>query len=252
MIDRRTGGIVGPVVPIVKEDWPYSEISPAEVLWRYMDFWKFEDFLARSALYFSRPDKFIDPFEGRLAEGNKTKMSLSDEVFHAAYHIERSEDDAHVSREIMRCVVFICCWHRARKETRDMWQAYTSGPESVAIATSAKALSRVLSAEKRIVQSPVKYHSEAFSRTESAHTSLFFYKPDAYRFEREFRLLLAPPETESVNESEIGRHVRVNPKRLVHRVVVHPRGTGAFKDKVRELCRKHLGSIRLESSTLLP
>ena len=251
IIDRRTGQIVGPVVPIAKEDWPYSEISPAEVLWRYMDFWKFDDFLAKSALYFSRPDKFIDPFEGRLTEANKRKISASDEAFQAAYRIERSAEVAEVSREIMRRFLFICCWHRARKESREMWTAYTSGAESVAVTTSAKALSRFLPS-KRFVQSPVKYHSETFRRTEFGHTSLYFYKPAAYQFEREFRLLLAPREDESVAESEIGRHVPVNLKKLVHRVILHPKATSEFTEKVREVCKKHLGHLRIELSALLP
>jgi hypothetical protein len=70
MINRRTGNIVGPVVLIDPRDWPYSQLTPTATLWRYMDVRKFKELLCRSALYFSRPDKFTDPFEGRLSPAN--------------------------------------------------------------------------------------------------------------------------------------------------------------------------------------
>src|SRR5947199_9855683 len=139
LIDRRTGQPVGPLVPICAEDWPYTAVRASQLLWRYLDFWKFEDLLRRSALYFSRPDKFIDPFEGRFSQANSTKMSVSDAAFHAAYHIAPFGKDLEASQEIMRRCVFVSCWHLNSKETPQMWDAYTSGPDSVVISTSAKA-----------------------------------------------------------------------------------------------------------------
>lgn len=70
LIDRRTGQEVGPRVSIDPKDWPYRILDPAETLWRYMDLWKFEHMMAKSALYFARQDRFKDPFEGRFSEGN--------------------------------------------------------------------------------------------------------------------------------------------------------------------------------------
>lgn len=44
----------------MEEDWPFTEVDPSEILWRYMTWKKFEDLLRTSALYFSRPDRFDD------------------------------------------------------------------------------------------------------------------------------------------------------------------------------------------------
>ena len=250
---RATGKIVGPAAPIDPHDWPYSEIPPSEVMWRYMDFWKFEDFLRTSALYFSRPDRFTDPFEGRFSPGNASKMSPSDAAFYAAYRIRRSPDESEAGQEVMRHCVFISCWQRGTKESREMWNAYTSGPESLVVTSSAKALYRFV--PENIVKSPVKYHADDFPRTEFGHTTLFFYKPRAYSFEREFRLLLTPGEHESISyddPKDFGRHAPVPLKRIVHRVISHPRATDEFKSKVDAVLSQYLKHIRREDSALLP
>jgi len=250
MIDRRTGNVVGPVVPIDPKDWPYSEIDPSEVLWRYMDFRKFDDLVRTSAIYFSRPDKFKDPFEGRFSPANWIRMSSSDAAFYAAYRIDRSQDDAESAQETMRRCVFISCWQRGRKENREMWNAYTSNPESVVVTSSAKALDRFL--PEKIVKSPVKYHHDNYPRTQFGYTTLFFYKPADYRIEHEFRLLLTPGENESISYEDFGRRVPVNLKKIIHRVISHPRATKEFKAMVDELVGVHLKRIRREDSSLLP
>jgi len=216
-----------------------------------MNWRKFDDLLRTSSHYFSRPDKFEDPFEGRLSPGYKTSESKSWKAFKAAYGINFEEQQGNESREIMRRVVFISCWHRARNENRRMWEAYTKGnSESVVVVTSAKALSTFL--PESIVKSGLKYHENDFPRTMFSHTAIFFYKPVEYCFEREYRLLLAPGETESIGAEEYGRHVRVNLKTVLHRVITHPRATNSFKQRVDELMSHYLKSLRREDSSLLP
>ena len=215
-----------------------------------MDIRKFDDLLNRSALYFSRPDKFVDPFEGRLSPGNAAMLPDFEAAFHAAYRIAPAGNDMEASREIMRRCVFISCWHRNKAENREMWDAYTSNAESVAISSSAKALYSFVTG--LIQKSTVKYHDDDFPRSEFGHTTLFFYKPKRYSFEREFRMLLAPGENESIRLDEVGRHVRINLKKIVHRVITHPRASAEFKATVDSLLRQHLKSIGREDSRLLP
>ncbi len=217
-----------------------------------MDSQKFDDLLTRSALYFSRPDKFKDPFEGRLSPASAHTMSPSDAAFYAAYRIKRPSDEAKATHEIMRHCVFISCWHRAKKESREMWEAYTSGPESVVITSSAKALDRFL--KGNIVKSPLKYHDDDFARTEFDHTALFFYKPRRYIFEQEFRMLRKPDKHESFSyddPADFGRHVPIVVKKIVHRVITHPMASEAFKTKIDACLRQYLKGVRREDSNLL-
>jgi len=131
-----------------------------------------------------------------------------------------------------------------------MWNAYTSHPDSVAIVTSAKALYKFVPA--RILKSLVKYHADNFPRTEFNHTALFFYKPKCYRFEQEFRMLLAPEENGSIGLDEVGWCVPVNLKKLVHRVITHPRASADCKMKVDLLMKRYLPNLRRGDSILSP
>jgi hypothetical protein len=250
VIDRRTGRPAGPIVPIHPDDWPYGKLPGSETLWRYMDFFKFEDLLTRSALYFSRPDKFTDPFEGRFSPGNATNVSASDAAFYSAYRMESFNKQLTASQEIMRHVIFISCWQRGNKEDREMWNAYTSSSESVVISTSVKALDQFVKGP--IEKSPVKYHADNSPRTEFDHTALFFYKPDRYRFEREFRMLLTPGGHEPIPGDKIGWHVPIRLKKIIHRVIVHPKASKEFKTKIDHLMMYHIPGIKFENSTLLP
>jgi hypothetical protein len=103
---------------------------------------------------------------------------------------------------------------------------------------SAKALGRFL--PDRISKSPVEHHGHDFARTEFGQTTLFFYKPAVYSFEREFQVLLAPEEHESIRGGEIKRHVSVQVKNMIHRVIIDARAITHLKEKVRALRSKRL------------
>jgi hypothetical protein len=110
--ERATGRIVGQPAPIAQRDWPFSNIPFSEMLWRYMDFWKFEDMTKSASLFLSRADKFNDPFERRLMPANKDAMSESDKAFRALYKINDTYDDAQRRNELNRRCVFISCWQK--------------------------------------------------------------------------------------------------------------------------------------------
>ena len=53
------------------QELPIFELPPDDAtLWRYMDFTKFVSLLEKQALFFSKPDRLGDPFEGSLPKKN--------------------------------------------------------------------------------------------------------------------------------------------------------------------------------------
>ena len=73
-------------------------------------------------------------------------------------------------------------------------------------------------------------------------------------FEKEFRMLRNLGEGDSVlydNPSDYGRYVRFTPKKVIHRVVTHPRATEALRGKVDALMGDYLKAIRREDSSLV-
>lgn len=251
MIDRRTNREVGPRVPVDPDAWPFANLHPSEILWRYMNLKKFTHLMTTASLYFARQDRFKDPFEGRFSEGNSTSFSQSDVALHSAYNLSRTLEEAKSQYETHRRCVFISCWHRNTAESQEMWNAYTPEAESVVVTTSAKALYRFI--PDQIMKSPVKYHSTDFARAEFGWNTLSFYKPESYGFEREFRMLRNLEEGDSVqfdNPADFGRCVPAQLKKIIHRVITHPKADEQTKQKVDALLTTHLKKVRRENSSL--
>lgn len=249
IVHRATGQIVGPVAPIAAEDWPFVVVRGSETLWRYMGLPKFSDLLSTSTLYFARPDRFRDPFEGRFSLGNQQRESESDKIFRSLYRIDDGDQTNY--HDIHRTVVFISCWHRNKRESLQMWNAYTTSSESVVITTSVRAIQLFLPHE--LMKYGVKYAPLDFPRTEFSHNSLFFYKPVGYRFEREYRILRSPCEDEvfySNNPDDTYRRVPIRLKKIVHRVISHPAASRELKSTVDELLRRYLPSRQRENSAI--
>lgn len=62
-------------------------------------------------------------------------------------------------------------------------------------------------------------------------------------------------EKESVRHddpSDYGRNVEFTPKKIIHRVITHPRATDALKQKVDALMTRYLKALKREDSSLLP
>lgn len=243
IVNRRSGEIVGPVSPIFAEDWPYRYVNPKETLWRYMDFPKFEDLLVTSTLYFSRPDRFDDPFEGRFTEGNENGPSESERIFRQLYRFQEDHKASSSYHDTHRMVVFISCWHRHTHDTLKMWEAYTKSTDSVVVSTTVSALRAHL--PKSIMQYGVTYKPLEQPRTEFSHNSLFFYKPSEYSFEREYRLLRPPEENESFTpdqESDSFRRIPIPLDKIIHRVFIHPRASIHTQRRTHSLLRQYCPS----------
>lgn len=252
LINRATKQEVGPRIPISPEDWHYGYLHPAELLWRYLDFWKFEDLLTSSELYLSRLDLQKDPFEGRFSIGNEHGYSASDKAFHEAYKTDRTIQQAMDQHEIHRRCCFVSCWHRSQVENQDMWNAYTESPESVVIATSAKSIYRFI--DHITIKSTVKYLDPETPRSEFDWNSLAFQKTKPYQFEREFRILTNLKAGETMNPSnpaDRGRRIHIQPKKIIHKVICHPKAASSFKQKVDLLLKRHLPHLQIANSRII-
>lgn len=134
-----------------------------------------------------------------------------------------------------------------------MWDAYTISSESVVIVTSAKALYTFVASLDGFMASPVKYHDSDFARSEFGWNTLFFYKPAEFAYEREFRILRVLRQDESVrlaNPNDECKYVPIPAKKVIHRVITHPKASRPFKDEVERLIRVNLKRITREDSVL--
>ena len=249
---RATGMPAGPLTPVFKADWPYKLPPRSQIVWRYLDLWKFEDMCRSSSLYFRRCDKFPDPLEGRLSKRGIHGTSESDRAFAAAYRNGQDYDAQTSAQEVTRSCMFVNCWHMNTQESDRMWREYAPNSESIVITSSVKALQRTIP-QGEVMISAVHYVAEDVPRTEFDHSSICFYKDNSFDYERELRLLqpLHGGDNVSVDrEEDFGRSIPVNLRLLIHRVILNKRISSSARQSVTDLVRQYCRRATMQESNL--
>lgn len=209
--------------------------------------------LRSSSFYFRRADKLADEGEGRLSRQPVYGTSRSEIAFAETYKIARNYKQHLAAHAITRSCMFVNCWNIAGREDQRMWREYTTGPDSVVVTTSMKALQRAV-AERRVVVSRVKYISESTPRIEFSHTTPFFYKDKFFSFENELRLLRLLLEDEQVlveNKKDFVKAVTINLRRLIRCVITHKAMSKSSIAAIQSLTSQFCGRACVQTSVLL-
>lgn len=240
-------------------------------LTRYCSFSRFVSFLT-DGVFLAKSSSFEDPWEGHVFHGvmaePKNKKNL------AAFVADRKQ------------YIYVSCWHASEHESYAMWRIYGQS-DAVAIHTDGgklRALLKTLYEDCRakpallsevVYCEPVqgrlppldndKKYSVSYEDTLSekerlwreAVQQLFMYKPPAYTYEQEVRLIAVDPDAPeflvlSENSSErVGISVPVNLNEFVTAVSVAPWADSAFVNAVKAVSEKFgLPPERVRKSTL--
>ena len=179
-------------------------ITPPEdeaTLWRYMSFEKFANILATESLFFTRADKFDDPFEGfipprvvDLYKESTKRVTPTEELSEILIKINEN------SRKYVMCN----CWHQNEEESMAMWEKYHMRNSGIAIKTTMQNLKKSLSDKFDIFIGKIEYiyhktYDDHYIRN-YAHSDLssaakwtyfpFFHKRKAFEHEHEVRIII--------------------------------------------------------------
>jgi len=252
LIDRRTGKPVGPVISLKTRDSFYRLPRLDQRVWRYIDHWKFENLIKEKALYFRRSDRLEDDMEGKYAEANREYTTAVWRRFTEAYaikHDAKSREDGALG---FRYRIFLSCWHINNKENPDMWRLYTKGTESVVIVSTVRKLLAAME-KHRVVPGRVRYAPQSTPRPEWSHYAPVFFKDTRFMGEREFRLIVSPPDDQAVDiESMTGLSLPVEPAAIIDLVRVHPDSPPDFKDRIKAFLADHITKLAVSKSSLPP
>jgi len=126
----------------------FRKYSPENIdckIWRYFDWWKFQNLIESRKLFFARGDCLGESFEGTFPERFKDDLSKAIE-----HHFPKEEYEALHSLkpkflEGRRKYAAISCWHENEHENHQMWQTYLKDPKNgVAIQTTVRDLKESL------------------------------------------------------------------------------------------------------------
>jgi len=124
-----------------------GDILPNTLIWRYMNFAKFIDFLITKSLWFSKIDRFNDEKEGYLelnnfhkycylkAEGDDYSLKFTDSFDEQDDDIDFSDFIKQMYEKTRKNIknIYVNSWHISDVENELMWLAYGEDKNSVAI-----------------------------------------------------------------------------------------------------------------------
>lgn len=222
------------------------DVRQNAVLRRYMDLPKLLDLLHTNSLYFRRADGFSDRLEGALFPS-----------------LRKSMDDAYSKNERAICADdyyrrarlgnYVSCWTIGARDNMALWQLYGGVRTSIAVTTTVDRLvacgffwNRSMHLHK------VKYvdHRRVQNYVIGPYSDVLQFKSDAYKFERELRVIVPQQEDGwEANPSGIRLPLQ-NIDALVRSIVVAPEADPIFLQAVRGLCKRYGLKAPVKRSTL--
>jgi hypothetical protein len=262
-------------MPVILQEHP-AIIKPdsTDVIYRYLDFEKFEKLLSDNALFFCRSDRFSDPFEAstlkreveyRVVRNKKAAnfygRTISDE------DAQKSSNDMAALHKKLRKSFIVNCWHINNKGESDaMWRLYLKTNEGVAIQSTVGSLidSLTISTEDIYISNvryldyinDIYYHSTEYPCTSYNLISPIVHKRNAFSHESELRLFYQIREAEDdetywdKSSNPMGRNIKCNIVKLVQRLILPPTSDNGLVVKIEALLSKYNLTFNIEKSKL--
>lgn len=228
------------------------------VIWRFMNFAAFIDFLDSSSLHFSRLDALGDPFEGYGTAMDYLKFKLPEQIFRAssapsgeagdkleqwraqqARDYEQNEALTRLRRIRVAETCWANCWHLADEESVALWKIYHGMNKPIAVQATVAGLRDSIGADAadEISIGLVRYSGDT-SRTGLTVARQAVTKAPAYAFEHELRAVFIPGPTKQVTLGT-GTPVPVDLQTLVAAVRLSPVAPTWQVQLVQRLIERH-------------
>lgn len=212
-----------------------KDIRQSSILRRYMDLPKLLDLLSTSKLYCRRADGFSDRLEGALFPSFRRSL---DEAF-ARGEVQNNADYFYQRSRVGN---YVSCWTLGARDNMAFWQLYGGVKTSIAVTTTVDRLIHcALSWGRPTILHKVRYvdHRRVKTYTMGRYTDVLQYKSDAYKYEREVRLLV-PQQDDGWEANPINIRLPLSsPDAQVRSIVIAPEADPNFVDQVRELCARY-------------
>ena len=212
-----------------------TDLRQSTILRRYVDLPKLLDMLHFQALYIRRADGFADRLEGALFPSLRASINAA----HAAGEIENGADYFYGRSRVGN---YVSCWTLGAKDSMAHWQLYAGIKTGVAVTSTVDRLVRTaLSWNRDSIINRVKYvdHLKIKNYVIGRYTDVLKFKHEAYKHERELRLVVPQQGAAWESNPESLRLPVPNLDTLVRSVVVAPEADHEFYEVVKGLCRRY-------------
>ncbi|MGX9992133.1 hypothetical protein ACS4RR_023720 [Rhizobium sp. Z1P35] len=212
-------------------------------IWRYMDLAKFISLLENKTLFFTRADKFEDPFEGSwpvtnvIARNMIVPPELPPEGIAGWKTLVSQQSD--LTRKF-RTWCAVNCWHMNEYRSAAMWKLYVQAGDGIAVQSTYARLRDSISSEEEVYIGKVNYIDYQRHVIDANNLlSPLVHKRTSFSHECELRAVVVHWPTREQSPIEHGVAVPVDVKRLVQKVFVSPSASHWFSDLLQPLIAKY-------------
>lgn len=237
-------------------------------LWRYMDLVKFVSLLEHGALYFSRADRFSDPFECVYP---RPVMEWLASMYAETLGASGNASMSMMLTRRMRETFLLNCWHENAFESAAMWDLYDRTGNGVAVRTTMARLKRSFARTEEIVYIGrvryIDYEREVWTSQEMNTLYPTVHKRKSFEHEREVRAVIwnmsKLPMKHGMRDGKPFGHldfdanpishgvlVQVQLADLVEQVYVAPNSQLWMHDLIRRLCNRYGLEVEVTRSNL--
>src|SRR4051812_40479952 len=233
-----------------QEHREFEQIEDGEILWRYQDLARYIDLLLKRQLFFSRANKFEDPFEGKYnkpsteesLKSNLKKMPKESKTKENIEQARQEIDKMKHQHEEKRTEVAVSSWHINKDENYAMWKIYARGSYGIALQTTYERLKCCFDVtDKPVHIGKVIYYDERNDPIPFQKDSLtpFLRKRLVYQYENEVRCsyVLSREKDEEFKwqEQDVynGVFIPVDLDVMIERIYISPYSPGWLGDIVK-------------------
>lgn len=174
------------------------------IIWHYMPFTKYANFLRTRSLYCNRADRFDDPTEGEWLAYIKALITRAKNVNQIKEQISAIKKRSYINS-----------WRMSREQSIAMWIIHGNINESVAIKTSVGKLRLITEKNKKFlkenflsaaIRRVVYLDKDKINKEDLENIDPLAVKHSAYKYEQEVRLIL---KSEKSSENPRGYWLKV-------------------------------------------
>jgi hypothetical protein len=235
-----------PIKPVNELIVSEEDVPDGTVIWRYFKFNRFVGVLKTHKLWFSRPFRFDDRWEGLFPPSYVRRTRQYAEAHGIPF--EEFDGDFHKRRLRHRCAHFVNCWHLSNHESDAMWRLYALPQTGIAIQSTVGDVKECLRPHH---SGQVIYYDpsdEVVSREIFGPHDILF-KRDSFSWEQEYRFWF--DDDDLLDKIEAGVEFREEDlssgqtmgisdmPRLIKKIVVAPDASDEFIEQVRTTCAEH-------------
>jgi len=272
----------GEVVKMPYNDHPVfqTEAEPTQPIWRYVSVPQLLSVIEMGSLWFTRSNKFDDPFEGRLPRENQKELSKSDKIKLPGFaeveqrmggqnrtaRWEQVNEKSEI--EAYRRISFINSWHQQDSELDTLWRANLQSGSGVVLKSTIGDLKKSFRlSDHRVYVGEVNYIDFKDEKIEGQNKLYpFIYKREGFSQENELRAVLttlphddhpgwkgrAPGERVNLDweAQPPGLYIDVDVETLIEEIRISPTTPAWVKRTVSDVLSKYDLEIPVNKSSL--